>query len=174
MSSVLRAAAAIAGSASVLALLRKAEEYPIAFHEAGHSVVASHLEFCGLDARTAAGERHRGRLRIEAPSLVRFATIVPRVTAGGEYVGETKLTVRWRHMAAHTDWEPGAPATAVLTTASLSCTLSTVALLSTALLSLSVPPCCRRHGCGWRRIRGASGKQRRSSGKLRRFSTSER
>mmetsp|Transcript_47897 Transcript_47897/g.159638 ORF Transcript_47897/g.159638 Transcript_47897/m.159638 type:complete len:372 (-) Transcript_47897:73-1188(-) len=107
MSSVLRAAAAAAGSASVLTLLRKAEEYPIAFHEAGHSVVASHLEFCGLDARTATGERHRGRLRIEAPSLVRFATIVPRVTAAGEYVGETKLTVRWRHMAAHTDWEPG-------------------------------------------------------------------
>ena len=148
MSSVLRAAAAVAGSASVLIMLRKAEEYPIAFHEAGHSVVASHLEFCGLDARTAAGERHRGRLRIEAPSLVRFATIVPRVTAAGEYVGETKLTVRWRHMAAHTDWEPGAPATAVLTTASLSCTLSTVALLSTALLSLSVPPCCAGTGAG--------------------------
>ena len=148
MSSVLRAAAGVAGSASVLIMLRKAEEYPIAFHEAGHSVVASHLEFCGLDARTAAGERHRGRLRIEAPSLVRFATIVPRVTAAGEYVGETKLTVRWRHMAAHTDWEPGAPATAVLTTASLSCTLSTVALLSTALLSLSVPPCCAGTGAG--------------------------
>ena len=68
---VLRAAAAVAGSASVLIMLRKAEEYPIAFHEAGHSVVASHLEFCGLDARTAAGERHRGRRRPRAATRAR-------------------------------------------------------------------------------------------------------
>ena len=35
-----------------------------------------------------------------SPSLVKFTTIVPRRTPKGQYyVGETKLTVRWRHMS---------------------------------------------------------------------------
>lgn len=108
-----RAAGLAAAGLSTLILLRKVEELPIAYHEAGHSVMAVHYESSGVCAAAAAGEAihfHAGAAG--SPALLRFATIVPRETPNGHYVGETKLSVRWRHMADHAEWSAAGHSTA--------------------------------------------------------------
>ena len=77
-----------------------AERLPTAFHEAGHAIVAVHI----ADAGIATDCGRRGCFAGAAP-LLRYATITPRVTAKGQhYLGETKLTVRWRDMHTHLSW----------------------------------------------------------------------
>lgn len=86
-------AAAIGGSALL------AERLSLAFHEAGHSIVAVHFSESGV--HTDGGRGHF----VDAQPMLRFATIVPRVTDKGKrYLGETKLMVRWRDMRSHVRW----------------------------------------------------------------------
>ena len=92
---------AAACGASVVGL-QLAEKVTIAFHEAGHAIVALHISESGI----AAENGKRGQLT-SAPPFLRFATITPRKTEKGQYyIGETKLTIRWRDMAQHVQWEP--------------------------------------------------------------------
>ena len=97
---VLRATAGTAGVGATLALF-KSETLLVAYHEAGHCILAQHLEASGV---RCSGGWH-GKLSPPSPPLLRFATVVPRVTDRGvQYMGETKLTVRWRHMHLHSHW----------------------------------------------------------------------
>lgn len=99
--SIARAAAAATGVGSTLLLLKKSEELPIAYHEAGHSIMAVHYATRGVAAATPTGWHS---FRVLPQPLLRFATVVPRNAPSGLYVGETKLSVRWRHMADHVVW----------------------------------------------------------------------
>ena len=81
--------------------LTLAERVPVAFHEAGHAVVASHVGESGICASNGC----TGRLPGCTPML-RYATITPRQTEKGQtYLGETKLTLRWRDMPKHVLWD---------------------------------------------------------------------
>lgn len=87
---MLRMACSATGLVGVAVALERLETVPTAYHEAGHSIVAHHLATTEL---TPSGHA------LTPPPQLRFTTIVPRVTAkGATYIGETKLTVRWRHL----------------------------------------------------------------------------
>ena len=89
-----------AGLGLVGASATAAERLPTAFHEAGHAMVAVHIEEAGVITDNGWAARFAG-----PRPMLRYATITPRVTAKGQhYLGETKLTVRWRDMAAHLPW----------------------------------------------------------------------
>ena len=76
-----------------------AERAALAFHEAGHSLIAVHFADSGLHS----DQGKSLRFTIATP-ILRFATITPRVTSKGQnYLGETKLTVRWRDMHSHVE-----------------------------------------------------------------------
>ncbi len=98
----LAAAASTAGVAVVA--VERASVAPVAYHEAGHALLAAHIADDGLVCSTS---RARFTPAEGHPELLRFATIVPRVTEKGQtYMGETKLTVRWRNMHDHLAWAP--------------------------------------------------------------------
>lgn len=81
-----------------------ADRLPTAFHEAGHAIIAEHISQEGLvcDGGNRARFLPAGG---QSSSLLRYVTITPRVTEKGQnYVGETKLAVRWRHMHNHLAW----------------------------------------------------------------------
>lgn len=93
----LRMAAALSSASAGIIL---AERVPVAFHEAGHAVVACHIGEAGI--RSDSG--WRGNVQTAVP-LLRYVTITPRQTAKGQlYMGETKLTVRWRDMPERLTW----------------------------------------------------------------------
>jgi hypothetical protein len=88
-----------------LAIAWRSQDLPVAFHEAGHAIVALHLAEDGVS-------HGQGRLQLfgTSPTLLRFTTITPRTTDKGvRYLGETKLTTRWRHMGDHAHWEAVGP-----------------------------------------------------------------
>jgi hypothetical protein len=100
MQTLLRAAAGGAGLSLAAGAALKAGDVPLSYHEAGHTIVAHHLEEAGVFCSDGAKATFVGRR-----PLLRFTTIVPRTTDKGQrYVGETKLTVRWRDMASHVAW----------------------------------------------------------------------
>ena len=95
----LRLAAGLGGTLAGITLV---ERLPVAFHEAGHAVVALHLLEAGV---VADGGCKHGRL-VDAAPMLRFCTVTPRQTSKGQtYMGETKLTVRWRDMHEHVHWQ---------------------------------------------------------------------
>lgn len=86
-----------------------AERLPTAFHEAGHAMLAVHIAETGITGDNGCRAEFEQRPR---PSILRFATITPRVTDKGQhYLGETKLLVRWRDIHRHLGWS-AAPAVA--------------------------------------------------------------
>jgi len=96
-----------AGMASIGITAVVAERLPTAFHEAGHAIVAIHIAESGVAADNGCQASFVG----EKPML-RYCTITPRITAKGQhYLGETKLTVRWRDMASHLHWASAASST---------------------------------------------------------------
>ena len=103
-----RAAGLAAGGAGLGFAAVHAPKVPTAFHEAGHSVVAFHMDKAGI----AVDEKTTGTIIAaqRALPLLRFATIEPRTTPKGvTYLGETKLTIRWRHMSRHVEWQEPLP-----------------------------------------------------------------
>ena len=87
---------------SSVAGLILAERVPVAFHEAGHAVVADHLCTSGINLSNG----WRGQYPPGSSPLLRFATVTPRTTAKGQtYMGETKLVLRWRDMPGHVQWQ---------------------------------------------------------------------
>ncbi|KAL1499162.1 hypothetical protein AB1Y20_013673 [Prymnesium parvum] len=94
---------AVGGVAGGLAAFR-ALDAPTAYHEAGHTIVALHL---AQDGMPCAGSHGKLQLSGVSPTLLKFTTITPRTTEKGVvYLGETKLTTRWRHMRHHAEWIP--------------------------------------------------------------------
>ena len=92
------------GAGAVVFGGERATRVPVAYHEAGHAIVALHLAEDGMACAD-------GTLRLvgSTPSLLRFATVTPRETDKGQrYIGETKLARRWRHMSSYTSWVAGA------------------------------------------------------------------
>ena len=97
----LKTAVRFGAGGMALAVAFRAPDIPIAYHEAGHTLVALHLAQDGV--RSSSG---RLTLHGTSPTLLRFTTIVPRTTEKGvRYLGETKLTSRWRHMHTHAHWD---------------------------------------------------------------------
>ena len=93
------------GAAAAAAAASAATIVPVAYHEAGHTILAHAVSESGVRCGSA------GKLSFtnNSPSLVKFTTIVPRRTPKGQYyVGETKLTVRWRHMSESLHFTRGA------------------------------------------------------------------
>ena len=85
-----------------------AERLPTAFHEAGHATVADHVAETGVNTDKGWVGHFFG-----SRPLLRYATITPRVTEKGQYyLGETKLTVRWRDMSPHLRWSATTETTA--------------------------------------------------------------
>jgi hypothetical protein len=136
---VQRAVGLAAAGLSTLTVLRKVEELPIAYHEAGHSVMAVHYESSGVcAAASASGLMHFRVGAADSPAaLLWFATIVPRQTAHGHYIGETKLSVRWRHMADHAEWSAAGDGAA----ASAACDTPWAPLLDLRLVDLLREEC---------------------------------
>ena len=98
---MLRRVAAVGAGGVGLAVVSRSFDLPVAFHEAGHAVVALHTAREGVPSRL-------GQLNLHGttPTLLRFTTIKPRTTEKGVlYLGETKLTTRWKHMHMHARWE---------------------------------------------------------------------
>lgn len=88
-------------TASTIALAYVGQRLPTAFHEAGHAIIGVHLGECGI----ACDDGSRGVIVAPTGPLLRFATVTPRTTVKEQvYLGETKLTVRWRDMARHVTW----------------------------------------------------------------------
>lgn len=83
--------------------IQKACQVPCAVHEAGHTILALHVAERGL----ACSE---GRLVLHGCSstLLKYVTITPRFNGAKStwYLGETKLSTRWRHMHEHARWVP--------------------------------------------------------------------
>jgi len=98
----MRLAAVGAGAATLVLFLKKVNELPVAYHEAGHSVMAVHYASSGASALTLGSPPLH--LCVDKANLLRFATVVPRETPNGLFIGETKLSVRWRHMGHHAVW----------------------------------------------------------------------
>ena len=95
--------AASLGSVGLAAVA--AERLPTAFHEAGHATVATHFAEAGVPCDNGWCGHFKGH-----PPLLRYATITPRVTPKGQnYLGETKLTARWRHMSERFSWTARSP-----------------------------------------------------------------
>lgn len=76
-----------------------AEKLQLAFHESGHAIAGAHLGTHGLIQQ----QEHLCTIATPWP-LLRYATIKPRQHKGMTYLGETKLTVRWRDMHKHVRW----------------------------------------------------------------------
>ena len=84
------------------------ERVPIAYHEAGHAVVACHLGEAGLRSDNGICGNVVNVRDGAAMPMLRYATITPRYTPKGQlYMGETKLTLRWRDMPGHLTWVRG-------------------------------------------------------------------
>lgn len=97
---------ALAGTSAALAIGARSTDLPCAMHEAGHAIFALHVAERGIPCR-------EGRLVLHGttPTLLKYVTITPRQTDKGVvYLGETKLTTRWRHMQGHAQWQPGCTA----------------------------------------------------------------
>ena len=104
VASALGRGAFVGGAAAAAAAASAATIVPVAYHEAGHTILAHAVSESGVRCGSA------GKLSFtnNSPSLVKFTTIVPRRTPKGQfYVGETKLTVRWRHMSDALQFTPG-------------------------------------------------------------------
>lgn len=99
----------LAGGLGVLGVTATvAERLPTAFHEAGHATVADHVAETGVNTDKGWVGHFFG-----SRPLLRYATITPRVTEKGQYyLGETKLTVRWRDMSPHLRWSATTETTA--------------------------------------------------------------
>jgi hypothetical protein len=89
-------------TASAVALAYVGQRLPTAFHEAGHAIIGVHLGECGITC----DDGSHGDIDARPPGpLLRFATVTSRTTAKGQvYLGETKLTVRWRDMPRYVRW----------------------------------------------------------------------
>ena len=121
----------LAGGLGVLgATATVAERLPTAFHEAGHATVADHVAETGVNTDKGWVGHFFG-----SRPLLRYATITPRVTEKGQYyLGETKLTVRWRDMSPHLRWSA--------TTATTATTVSSTSELPPTLECSSVVAEC--------------------------------
>ena len=97
------------GGAAALAAAARSTDLPCAFHEAGHTILATHVAEQGIPCVDGAGQLV---LHGTTPTLLKFTTITPRENPakGVWYIGETKLTTRWRHMPEHARWQPGGAA----------------------------------------------------------------
>ena len=76
---------------------------PVCYHEAGHAVVALHVQTCGVSCSNGWCATYTG-----SRPLVAYTTVRTRQTEKGSwYLGETKLCVRWRHMDRLLRWHRG-------------------------------------------------------------------
>ena len=92
----------VAGLGTLSFAATVADKIPTAYHEAGHAIVAYHMHKSGIELE----DGRRGTIAPPAGlPFLRFATITPRQTPKGQtYLGETKLTVRWRDIHSHVQW----------------------------------------------------------------------
>ena len=114
-----------------------AEKLPLAFHEAGHAILGYHFGDAGF---VCEGMHGSIALQGSAPTLLRYATIQPRKHKGSTYLGETKLSVRWRDMHEHVQWrdeDSHASAQPILLLSSLGNTASTVTHVPSAAVGLA-------------------------------------
>lgn len=99
---LLRRCAVMVGAGGCLGAAYRARDLPVAFHEAGHVILALHLAEDGMPCPHV---YRKLQLHDTTPTLLKFVTIIPRMTDKGIlYLGETKLTTRWRDMHEHAAW----------------------------------------------------------------------
>ena len=91
--------------------MNKTKGGALARHHAISSYVSLAKTALSITSQLKSGAASRGVRRRTAPRpLLRFATIEPRTTPKGvTYLGETKLTIRWRHMSRHVEWQEPLP-----------------------------------------------------------------
>ena len=97
----------LAGGGSLVVAATLADKIPVAIHESGHTIVGRHFHENGIRCRIDDSHCHFGTITTAAGQpLVRYATITPRVTQKQQtYLGETKLTLKWRDMHRHLRWQ---------------------------------------------------------------------
>ena len=96
----------LAGVGSVGVAATLADKIPVAIHESGHTIVGKHFHDSGISCKIDDNHFQSGTITVAGQPLVRYATITPRVTEKQQtYLGETKLTIKWRDMHQNLRWQ---------------------------------------------------------------------